>query len=227
MTTGISLVRENAASMAPPRSLWVPFPLGRPLGVPNDPEFQHRVVAAALALLTHEHGPILQDFAEEAPQHSTEAALACPVNFAQPEGDTASWKARLTAELAALKPWHDLGKRRRHGRTLTGLTKTSVDTIIDELASHLDTSTLPIDDLTQFKRATEDAKAFYLEAMTAQPGATDPDSLHDLFWTNTALADALVLLSKQVSSTPGLEQFARILVPRSAMVARAATTPRN
>lgn len=227
MTTGISLVRENAASMAPPRSLWVPFPLGRPLGVPNDPEFQHRVVAAALDLLTREHGPILQDYTEEAPQHSTETALACPVNFAQPEGDTASWKARLTAELKALRPWHDLSKRRRQGRTLTGLTKTSIDTIIDELAAHLDTGALPIDELTHFKRVTEDAKAFYLEAMTAQPGEADPDSLHNLFWTNTALADALVLLSEQVSSTPGLEQFARILVPRSAVVARATTTPSN
>ena len=36
MTTGISLVRENTASMQPPRALWVPFPLGRPLGVPDD-----------------------------------------------------------------------------------------------------------------------------------------------------------------------------------------------
>ena len=32
MTTGISLVRENTASMRPPRALWVSFPLGRPLG---------------------------------------------------------------------------------------------------------------------------------------------------------------------------------------------------
>jgi hypothetical protein len=62
MTTGISLVRENAASMAPPRSLWVPFPLGRPLGVANDPDFQHRVIAAALELFNSTHGPVLEDF---------------------------------------------------------------------------------------------------------------------------------------------------------------------
>ena len=52
MTTGISLVRENAESMRPPRSLWVSFSLGRPLGVPNDSQFQHRVIAAALNLLS-------------------------------------------------------------------------------------------------------------------------------------------------------------------------------
>ena len=43
MTTGISLVRENAAAMHPPRMLWVSFPLGRPLGRAGDAAFQHRV----------------------------------------------------------------------------------------------------------------------------------------------------------------------------------------
>ena len=57
MTTGISLVRENAQSLQPPRSLWVPFPLGRPLGKPGDPEFQLDVIEAALALLARESGP--------------------------------------------------------------------------------------------------------------------------------------------------------------------------
>ena len=50
-TTGISLVREHSARMAPPRALWVPFELGRPFGAPGDAAFQHRVLGAALALL--------------------------------------------------------------------------------------------------------------------------------------------------------------------------------
>jgi len=66
MTTGISLVRENAATMQPPRSLWVTFPLGRPLGAPNDAAFQHRVIAAALDLLTRVSGiPMLEARAEK------------------------------------------------------------------------------------------------------------------------------------------------------------------
>lgn len=55
-TTGISLVRENTENMQPPRALWVPFPLGRPLGKPGDAAFQHRVIAAGLALLHREKG---------------------------------------------------------------------------------------------------------------------------------------------------------------------------
>ena len=74
-----------------------------------------------------------------------------------------------------------------------------------------------------FKHASEDAKTYYLEAMTAQPGDQNPASLHKLLWTQTVLADGLVLLAERLSRTPGLEQFARILVPRSAVELRAET----
>ena len=58
-TTGISLVREHTEAMQPPRFLWVPFPLGRPLGAPGDAAFQHRVIRAALSLLEAPAGPVL------------------------------------------------------------------------------------------------------------------------------------------------------------------------
>lgn len=81
MTTGISLVRENAVSMQPPRSVWVTFPLGRPLGKPNDPAFQHRVISAALELLNCDSGPVLVDYAEDAPSIAVDSVPACPVSF--------------------------------------------------------------------------------------------------------------------------------------------------
>jgi choline-glycine betaine transporter len=89
------------------------------------------------------------------------------------------------------------------------------------LAAYLDTATLPTDELVWFKHATEDAKSYYLEAITAQPDDQDPDYLHTIFWTQTLLADALVMLSEQLSSAQGLKQFARILVPRRAIDMRA------
>ena len=52
-TTGISLVREHTEKVRPPRALWVTFELGRPLGRPDDPPFQQRVVRAALDLLAN------------------------------------------------------------------------------------------------------------------------------------------------------------------------------
>ena len=66
-TTQISLIREHSESIKPPRALWVSFELGRPLGVPDDPAFQKRVLLAALRLLDTDSGPVLEDFGEDAP----------------------------------------------------------------------------------------------------------------------------------------------------------------
>lgn len=60
-TIGISLVRGQAESARPPRILNVDFPLGRPLGRPGDPAFQHEVLAAAFALLERTDSPVLVD----------------------------------------------------------------------------------------------------------------------------------------------------------------------
>ncbi len=50
-TVGLSLVRGQAETVRAPRMLHCQFPLGRPLGRPNDPAFQHDVLRRALALL--------------------------------------------------------------------------------------------------------------------------------------------------------------------------------
>ena len=61
-TTQISLIREHTERVRPPRALWVPFELGRPLGLPDDSELQTRVLMAALRLLEAGDGPVLEDF---------------------------------------------------------------------------------------------------------------------------------------------------------------------
>ena len=63
-TTQISLIREHTEIIRPPRALWVPFELGRPLGRPVNPALQTRVLIAALKLLEAEDGPVLEDFVE-------------------------------------------------------------------------------------------------------------------------------------------------------------------
>ena len=71
-TVIVALVREHIVSMRPPRSLWVPFELGRPFGPPGDSEMQLRVLRAALALLDRPASlPLLEDF-EAAPLHDVD-----------------------------------------------------------------------------------------------------------------------------------------------------------
>ena len=50
-TIALGSMRNQIEHTAPPRGLFCDFPLGRPLGVPGDSEFQHGVLAAAFALL--------------------------------------------------------------------------------------------------------------------------------------------------------------------------------
>lgn len=216
MTTGISLVRENAESMRPPRSLWVSFSLGRPLGVPNDAQFQHRVIAAALNLLERDRGPILEDYPVNAPEVSRETIPACPVSF--PKADNSSnWQSRLAGELSSLKPWYELGRRRRGGRTLACVSDLSIEENLHKLGEYLDLNRLPIDELHWFKQAIEDAKVFYLEAMTAQPGNHDQMQVDQTLWRETQLGAGLFLFYKGFRAHPTLHPFARLILPRTAV----------
>ena len=138
LTTGISLVRENTLSMQPPRALWVTFPLGRPLGKPDDADFQHRVITAALGLLNRSTGPVLEDYPEDAPSIDVDSAPACPVSFTKQPKDLDTWKARILNELNGLQPWYDLGRRRRKGRTLVGLSDLAIDDNLSRLGQLLD-----------------------------------------------------------------------------------------
>ena len=218
MTTGISLVRENAASMKPPRTLWVSFPLGRPLGKPDDAAFQHQVIAAALDLLKRETGPVLEDFPHDVPVAESQTAPACPISFPIPDDASGTWVARLAEDLASVKPWYDLSRRRR-GRTLTGVSGRSPEENIVELGRLLDEGRLPHDDLKWFKRAIEDLKALYVEALTAQPGNYDHEQVQRVFWHDSVLGAALLRFYRLMQRSPDgrLKLMARLIVPRQAV----------
>lgn len=62
----LSLLREVSEKVSPPRTLFVPFPIGFPLGTPHDAALQHRVLRAALGLLESSKAlPTLHDFDPE------------------------------------------------------------------------------------------------------------------------------------------------------------------
>ena len=61
-TVSLSLLREITEKIRPPRALFVPFPLGYPLGEPDDPPLQLRVMRVAFALLARNDAPVLEDF---------------------------------------------------------------------------------------------------------------------------------------------------------------------
>lgn len=60
-TVSISLLREITEKIRPPRALFVPYPLGFPLGEPNNPPLQLRIMRAAFALLSRNDMPVLEN----------------------------------------------------------------------------------------------------------------------------------------------------------------------
>jgi hypothetical protein len=77
-TVGIGSIRAQAEAARAPRMLYAEFPLGRPLGKPNDPAFQTQVLEAAFDLLPRTDVPVLADFPVIIEDRSDEP-LACTI----------------------------------------------------------------------------------------------------------------------------------------------------
>ncbi len=67
--------------MRPPRVLHCEFPLGRPLGKPDDAAFQHDVLRRAFALLGRESGPVLEDHPETIVADEQPVSCTMPPRF--------------------------------------------------------------------------------------------------------------------------------------------------
>lgn len=221
-------MREHTVVIQPPRALWVPFELGRPLGAPNEPAFQSRVLHHALTLLEAPQGPLLVDFPDDAPAAAdTPTDLVCPVNFAAPPSnlsDTEQLRQALQQEISQLRTWYDLGVSRR-GRTtmgVSGLTPEMLGTFISAFLDGTEPEN-PRQDMpiaTLFRFAVEDLKTYYGEALAAQPGQSVATSatLADWFWRDTTASRVLFAVHDvcQHSSIPGMQVVVSgALIPRA------------
>jgi hypothetical protein len=63
-TLTIGTVPAHIEKTRPPRGLVCHFPLGRPLGKPDDDQFQHEVLRALFDMLEAKSGPVLREFPE-------------------------------------------------------------------------------------------------------------------------------------------------------------------
>jgi hypothetical protein len=220
-TTQISLVREHTEAIRPPRALWVPFIMGRPLGVPDDAAFQRRVLMAVLRLLEANSGPVLEDYPEDAPKISTEETegFACPVSFGVPS-TTEGLAGALQKEVSELAPWYELAKS-RSGRTTAALSGLSAAAAAKFLTDFIANSATPSyrGDLTvtqALRLVTQDLKAYYLEAVAVQPGARAALAAREWFWHGTAAGKAFLQLRETclTSEDESVRRFgARSLVP--------------
>lgn len=205
-TVAIALVREHAARTRPPRALWVPFYFGYALGKPDDPAFQHQVIAAALAMLDADRGPVLADFPEDAgpvgmPQASEVAVAVAP----------AAAKALDAADtLTALRPYYERWVEQR-GRTavgITGIPQRRFRGIVRFLEAYAESDAADMDErpadvtVPQFVRyCADDLKAFCYEArMMQRPDDAEPD-LHRWFWSESAVGALIDRITQRLNAT--------------------------
>ncbi len=206
-TTVVSLVRLHSEKVGPPRSLWVPYELGRPLGEPGDKAFQHRVLTAALNLLVDqpEHGAIL-DYAEEAPGHQPDPGWTPPDGLPSKlaaGASSADFRAKVEEEIRLLRPKH-IAVVSRASRTTMGVSRLDLEQILDLLFAIHDggmpeSSMEGVSTAQLMRYAVDDLKAFYLEAAGNNRGNPSSKQVTTWFWETTNAAEflyALVELAK-------------------------------
>lgn len=227
-TTTISLVREMSEAVGAPRSLWVPFALGRPLGSAHDTAVQIDVIRAAFDLLATATGPTLVDYPHDVPDEAGPEAWACPLNLV-PES-TGSLTERLLAEVTRLRPWA-LETRRDRGRTLFGASGASpdqVDLVAEVLAGIAESGAvteLPDADAEWafdmpllIRHLADDLRTFYHEGIAGQPGPTAPnhDALNEWIFSATVLGEVLTAIGDHLGAVPDtpMAQLVRgLLIP--------------
>jgi hypothetical protein len=211
-TAGISLIRPHTETIKPPRALWVPFELGRPLGPPNNAPFQRRVLITLLELLEAPSGPILVDFPDDEPESSEEpTVLSCPVIYTQAMDETAATDKLEVAfhrEMNAMRSWYDISLVKRK-RTTVGISGIDLDALGDFIyaAAKGKEPVNPRKDLSlayTIKFAAEDLKAYYIEGITSQPGQEGASSktLQNWFWDETKAGEVLLELKKICEASP-------------------------
>ena len=212
-TTSISLIREQSEAIRPPRALWVPFPLGRPLGVAVDPDFQRDVLRSALDLLETATEPTIADYPHDAPDGSGEAVWACAIELPTPE--TSELESSLRREIDLLMPRYTEARRRR-GRTtfgMSGARPEEVERLVSFVvavaegsgfnqvpsAAHGPDWIHPMPMLIRF--VVEDLRALYQEAVTSDVGSAPPSQhdMHTWIFAETALGRVLQQIAQRIT----------------------------
>jgi len=203
-TTSISLVREHTEKIKPPRALWVPYPLGAPFGRPDDPALQHRVLRAALDLLTEPSGPVLRDFSDE----DGIAEPLVPVQASRVQMAEVATDAAM--ETTQMRRYHEqwLARTGKTGVGVSGIPPTRFRGVVRFLQAFADGAEADMNErpaempLPLFiRRCVDDLKAMYVEArMQMQPQASG-EQIARWFWGETAVGQLIRRVKERMEAS--------------------------
>ena len=210
-TVTIALIKEHAQRVKPSRTLWVPFPFGFALGNPDDPPFQQKVLSAALGLLSENDTPVLAEFPEDAdaPPVLLQASAA-QADAANSEGDPAD-------EVTALRGYYERWVDEHEGRTMVGLSGVPqrqfrglvryLQAFADGEDATYERMPAGVEPVRFLRLASDDLKAFFMEARFSQRPNEHDDELQRWFWSETAMGNLVASVASRLAEQ-GNEQAA-------------------
>jgi hypothetical protein len=207
----------------------VPFPLGRPLGVADNPDFQRDVLRSALQLLETATEPTIADYPHEAPDGNGDGVWACAIEL--PTLEMSELESSLRTEVDLLMPRYQEARRAR-GRTTFGMSGATVDEI-DKVVSFA----IAIAEGSGFEQVpaiasgpnwrhrmpmlvrfvVEDLRALYQEAVTSEADSLPPSQrdIHTWIFQETALGRLLKQIAQQITDhdDPRLKLMRGFIIP--------------
>ena len=207
----------------------MPFPLGRPLGVADNPDFQRDVLRSALQLLETATEPTIADYPHEAPDGNGDGVWACAIELPTPE--MSELESSLRTEVDLLMPRYQEARRARRRTTfgMSGATVDEIDKVVSFAIAIAEGSgfeqvpavasgpnwrhRMPV--LVRF--VVEDLRALYQEAVTSEAGSRPPSQqdIHTWIFQETALGRLLKQIAQQITEhdDPRLRLMRGFIIP--------------
>jgi hypothetical protein len=213
-TVVISLIRKHSDTIRPPRTLFVPFELGRPLGDPGDVGRQEDVLRNALDLLV-KPGPesISIDYPDPAPT-PLDVNWRPPLDLPNPGGSVSA--SALLRELEVVLPSYRQHAANQSRTTFgnSGLSLEQVVTVVcDLLEPGASKGSRRPSKLVRF--AIDDLKTIYLEAVCLGSTSLTSAQLGQWFWRATVAGQVIARLRAEflAGTDKGRRMIAPFMVP--------------
>jgi hypothetical protein len=198
-TCSLVLLKEHAQRTKPPRALFVPFPYGYALGKPDDAEFQHKVLRAAIHLLGAP-APVLAEFSEvvEGPVQLVQASVVAPFSTERDPAD----------DLTAMRGYYERWVADHEGRTAVGNSGIpqrrfrGLVRFLEAFAAGTPADyperppEIPVPLFIRY--VADDLKAFMLEARMQQRPQEYGNALHYWLWSETAIGRLLSRVAQRL-----------------------------
>lgn len=185
----VGFVREHIEAYQPPRALWLNFPMGRPLGKPNHPEYQKHILRSAFGLFEKASGPVLENFPDVIPVQNGRMGYAIPPDYLFSKSDVGDIDALLVEvqeEVAALRPAYEAAVSER-ARTTVGASDLDIEMLAPHIAAFIKgekpgSPRRGLSPIPGLKLVIEDLQAYYTETRTHRDSVDDIELLGEWFW---------------------------------------------